>query len=62
MATTSDKLRQDMHRALGNIQQELQRVEILAAALDAFSAPVPEYEPAFHHLNLRELDRFELHE
>jgi hypothetical protein len=60
MATASEKLRNDMQRALCNVHAELERIEILAAALDALSGPVPDYEPSFHHLNLRELDRFEL--
>jgi len=60
MATASEKLRSDMQRALSNVHAELERIEILAAALDALSGPVPDYEPSFHHLNLRGLDRFEL--
>ncbi|MEJ2435596.1 MAG: hypothetical protein P8Y53_21520, partial [Pseudolabrys sp.] len=60
MATASDKLRADMETALSNVRAELERIEILAAALDACSLPVPDYEPAFRHLILRELDRFEL--
>ncbi len=60
MATASDKLREEMETALNNVRDELTRIEILAAALDAFSSPVPDYQPAFHHLNPRELDRFQL--
>jgi hypothetical protein len=59
MVTAAERLRNEMHAALGNVRAELNRIEILAAALDAFDAPVPDYEPAFHHLNARELDRFE---
>jgi hypothetical protein len=50
MATASDKLRNDMRRVLSDLHAELDRVELLAVALDAFSAPVPDYEPVFHHL------------
>jgi len=49
MATASEKLRNDIQRALRNLHAELDRVE-LAAALGAFSAPVPDYEPVFRHL------------
>jgi hypothetical protein len=61
MARTSDKLKNDMQRVLSNLHAELDRVEFLAAALDAFSAPVPDYEPVFRHLSppVRELDRSE---
>jgi len=62
MATAADKLRNDMERVLGNLHAELDRVELLAAALDAFQAPVPDYEPVFRHLPppARELHRHEL--
>ena len=62
MATASDKLRNNMERVLDNLHAELDRVELLAAALDAFQAPVPEYEPIFRHLPppARELRQHEL--
>jgi hypothetical protein len=60
MATASERLREDMETALNNVRDELARIEILAAALDAFSTPVPDYAPEFHHLSPRELDRFRL--
>ena len=40
MATASEKLRNDMQRALSNVHAELERIEILAAALDALSGPL----------------------
>ena len=52
MATPSDRLKDDMQRVLHNLHAELDRVELLAAALGAFSAPVPDYEPTFHHRDL----------
>lgn len=60
MATASDRLRQDLKRALANMRAELERIEILTAALDAFNRPVPDYQPSFHHLDLRALDSFVL--
>lgn len=39
---------------------ELYRVEILAAALNAFSQPIPDYEPAFQHLRNRQLSNHAL--
>lgn len=50
MARASDKLRHDMQRVLGDLRTDLDRVELLAAALEAFSAPVPDYEPVFRHV------------
>ncbi|MGE0566238.1 MAG: hypothetical protein AB7O50_17195 [Pseudolabrys sp.] len=38
-----------MHRALERIGRELEKLEILAAAMAAFSRPVPDYEPGFQH-------------
>jgi hypothetical protein len=33
------------------MRADLDRVEILAAALSAFSRPIPNYEPDFRHLD-----------
>ena len=62
MATASDRLKDDIQRVLYNLHAELDRVQLLAAALDAFSAPVPDYEPVFRHLSppARELPQHEL--
>lgn len=60
MATASDKLRADLQSALRNVRAELERIQILAAVLESFGAPVPDYEPAFHHLKRCELGRFEV--
>ena len=62
MQTTMERLKQDMSGALRNVHAELERVEILAAALYGFSAPVPDYEPTFRHLAPAELGRHELGE
>jgi hypothetical protein len=32
------------------MRSDLDRIEILTAALNAFSKPVPDYEPGFRHL------------
>jgi len=45
-----DRVKGDLHRALDTMHADLDRVEILAAALGAFSKPVPDYEPAFRHM------------
>jgi hypothetical protein len=39
---------------------DLERVEILAAGLAGFSAPIPSYEPRFHHLRRPSLNAREL--
>jgi hypothetical protein len=33
-----------------HIRTELDKIEILSAAMSAFSKPVPNYEPGFRHL------------
>jgi hypothetical protein len=45
----------ELHRVLDHMRADLDRSEILMAALSAFSKPVPDYEPCFrnmHHLML----------
>ena len=48
MAT--ERLKREMHGAVDNLREDLDRIEILASALAAFSQPIPEYEPRFQHL------------
>lgn len=43
-------VREELLRALDSMRAELDRVELLSAALEAFSKPVPDYEPGFQHL------------
>jgi hypothetical protein len=49
-ATAADRVKCEINRALENVRAEIDRIEILAAALAAFARPVPEYEPGFQHL------------
>jgi len=46
-----DRVRRELHRVLDNVRADLDRVEILSAALNAFSKPVPDYEPRFRHVH-----------
>jgi hypothetical protein len=41
---------------------DLDRIDILSAALSAFSAPIPDYEPRFRHLPHLTLTAHELGE
>ena len=52
MATDAaiDRVKNELNRAFDKTRADLDRIEILAAALAAFSAPIPGYEPRFHHL------------
>ena len=55
-----EQLRQDLTRLFDSIRGDLDRVELISAALGAFNRPVPDYEPRFVHLqhalvNVREL-------
>jgi hypothetical protein len=49
-AETAIDVRRQLHRVLDNMRVDLDRVEILSAALQAFSKPVPDYEPGFRHI------------
>ena len=58
--TAIDRVRRDLHRVLDHTRADLDRVEILAAALSAFSRPIPDYEPDFRHLDHMTLSAHEL--
>ena len=45
-----DRVKSELSRAFDRTHADLERVEILAAGLAAFSTPIPPYEPRFHHL------------
>lgn len=44
-----ERLKREMHRALDAIDTQLARLEILTAAMAAFSRPIPDYEAGFQH-------------
>ena len=43
-------MKRELQRAVERIRTELDKIEILSAAMSAFTKPVPDYEPGFHHL------------
>lgn len=45
-----NRVRKELLRAFDNTRAELDRIELLAAGLAAFNAPIPGYEPKFRHL------------
>ena len=45
-----ERVRRELHRVLDNTRADLDRIEILTAALSAFARPIPDYEPGFRHL------------
>jgi hypothetical protein len=53
--TAIERLRRDLHRVLDNMRADLNRIEILTAAMSAFGRPVPDYEPGFRHMQNRTL-------
>ena len=55
-----DRVKSELNRAFEKTRADLERVEILAAGLAAFSKPVPNYEPRFQHLRQRGLTTHEL--
>jgi hypothetical protein len=60
--TAIDRVKRDLHGALDTMRTELDRVELLAAALSVFSRPIPDYEPRFRHLPSVPLSAHELGE
>lgn len=55
-----ERVRQELHRAVESVRMELDRIELLTGALDAFSRPVPDYEPRLRHLHQPPLNAFRL--
>ena len=55
-----DRVKKELLRAFDNTRLELDRIEILAAGLAAFNAPIPNYEPTFRHLAPLNLNAHEL--
>jgi hypothetical protein len=47
--TVVNRLKRELQRTRCAGHAELKRVEILTSALQAFDAPVPDYEPRFLH-------------
>ncbi len=43
-------MKRELHATVERIRTELDKIDILSAAMAAFSKPVPEYEPGFHHM------------
>ena len=60
--TAIDRVKRDLHSALDTMRGDLDRVELLAAALSVFSRPIPDYEPRFLHLPRVPLSAHELGE
>ncbi|HYC18370.1 MAG TPA: hypothetical protein VEC94_14290 [Pseudolabrys sp.] len=48
--TAIDRVKSELNRAFEKTRVELDRIELLAVSLAAFSKPIPDYEPRFHHL------------
>ena len=45
-----ERMSRDLHRVLDDMRGELDRVEILTAAMCAFSEPIPDYDLVFHNV------------
>jgi hypothetical protein len=53
-------VKSELRRAFEKTRADLDRIEILAAGLAAFSAPIPNYEPRFQLLRRLTLNVHEL--
>lgn len=58
--SATQRLSQALQATLDSMGHNLDRVELLTAALTGFSRPVPDYEPAFLHLHDAMLREHEL--
>lgn len=56
----TDRLKRELARAVDTLRADLDRVELLTAALSAFHRPVPEYEPTFRHTQRMSLAAHEI--
>jgi hypothetical protein len=56
----TDRLKRELSRAVETLKADLDRVELLTAALSAFHRPVPDYEPTFQHTHRMRLSAHEL--
>ncbi len=45
-----ERVKNELKRSFEKTRAELDRIELLAAGLAAFSKPIPDYEPRFQHL------------
>jgi hypothetical protein len=60
--TVINRVKHNLLDALDIMRADLDRVELLAAALSVFSRPIPDYEPRFRHLHRVPLSAHELGE
>ena len=56
----TDRLKRELSRAVETLKADLDRVELLTAALSAFHRPVPDYEPMFQHTRRMSLSAHEV--
>jgi hypothetical protein len=57
----TERVRSSLQHSLDTARRHLDRIEILTAAMSAFSRPIPDYEPAFHHMHHLALTQHEIH-
>jgi hypothetical protein len=55
-----DRMQRELVRAVDDLRADIDRVELLTAALGAFNRPIPDYEPAFHHVAQSNLGAYEM--
>ena len=57
-----DRMQRELVRAVEDLRADMDRVELLTAALSVFNRPIPDYEPAFHHVAQSNLGAYEMSE
>lgn len=47
----TNAVERNLDGAFDRVRRELDRIELLTAAMSAFGRPIPDYEPAFRHMH-----------
>ncbi len=55
-----ERIERELNRALDAARADLDRIEILSAAVCAFARPVPDYEPSFRHIRGHGLKAYQI--
>ena len=55
-----DRMQRELVRAVEDLRADVDRVELLTAALSAFNRPIPDYEPSFQHVAQPSLGAYEM--
>lgn len=58
--SATNQIQRELERAVATLRTDLDRIELLTAALIAFNRPIPDYEPTFRHIRPSNLMAYEI--